>query len=258
MREKIFTLFVLFTILNVFGQKVNATANIFVVYQAQLKESKDYESRSYPKVALLIGKDFSFSCDDGLLGNFYEGYIPENTNLNSSVIYNIDKIIYFKNSTYTELLYPVMDFKLGYLEKYDMKWKIAPKYKIINGSNCQMATTEKYGRIWTAYFSPDYSFPYGPYKFSGLPGLIMEIFDEKDDYHFTVISIQNKKVGINFDADNYKILTKKKFLETEYNLKYTLNSYPPMEEGEFKKEMEEMIETIKKKGNNPIELKPFD
>lgn len=252
------TLFVLFIFLNVFGQKINATSNVLVMYQTQLKESKDYEVISYPKVALLIGKGFSLSCDEGLLGNFYDGYIPENSNPNFTAIYNIDKIIYFKNSTYTDLLYPVMDFKLGYLEKYDIKWKILPKYKTINGSNCQMATTEKYGRNWTAYFSQDYSFPYGPYKFSGLPGLIMEIFDNKDDYHFTVSSIENKKVSINFNANNYKKLSKKKFLEAENNLKYTLNYYPPMDDGDLKKEMIEMTETNKKRHNNPIELKPFD
>ena len=74
-------------------------------------------------------------------------------------------------------------------DEIKMTWKVLKESKKIKNWNCQKAETEYSGRKWTAWFTTDLLFPEGPYKFSGLPGLIVEISDEKNDFHFALEAI---------------------------------------------------------------------
>lgn len=67
------------------------------------------------------------------------------------------------------------------------------EFKKIDKYNCQKATTKKYGRTWYAYFTEDIPFQFGPYKFNNLPGLILEAYDEKQDYVFSIYSFRKRK-----------------------------------------------------------------
>ncbi len=75
---------------------------------------------------------------------------------------------------------------IGYKEETPLKWKIESDKKTIGIYPAQKATTSFGGRKWTAYFTMDISIQDGPYKFYGLPGLIVEIYDEADEYHWTL------------------------------------------------------------------------
>lgn len=66
-------------------------------------------------------------------------------------------------------------------------WKLSPEKKMIGEFSVQKATTEFGGRQWEAWFCSYLPFPQGPYKFQGLPGLILEIKDTKGDYHFSFV-----------------------------------------------------------------------
>ncbi|NIF07203.1 GLPGLI family protein [Chryseobacterium sp. Tr-659] len=72
-------------------------------------------------------------------------------------------------------------------EKAEQNWKITDAVKTSDGIHLQKAVTEFGGRSWIAWFSKDIPIPYGPYKFNGLPGLIMELYDTKNNYYFRVI-----------------------------------------------------------------------
>ena len=50
-----------------------------------------------------------------------------------------------------------------------------------------MAVSDFRGRRWTAWFAPDISISDGPWKFSGLPGLIMEAYDTENHYRFFIV-----------------------------------------------------------------------
>lgn len=63
------------------------------------------------------------------------------------------------------------------LEDRKINWKIAPEKKKLGEFNVQKATAEFAGRSWIAWFTTDVPIQDGPYKFSGLPGLIVEIYD---------------------------------------------------------------------------------
>jgi GLPGLI family protein len=52
------------------------------------------------------------------------------------------------------------------------------------------ATTEFAGRTYVAWYTTEISIADGPYKFHGLPGLILSIYDTNKHYQFTVSSIK--------------------------------------------------------------------
>ncbi|MCW3160734.1 GLPGLI family protein [Chryseobacterium oryctis] len=82
---------------------------------------------------------------------------------------------------------------IGYNEEIKFNWKILADKEKIGAYNTQKATTEFGGRKWTAWFSTDIPFQDGPYKFSGLPGLIVKIEDEEKNYSWVLQG--NKKVN---------------------------------------------------------------
>lgn len=56
-----------------------------------------------------------------------------------------------------------------------MDWKILDdSVKIILGHKCQMAETSFRGRYWKVWFTFDIPLSIGPWKFGGLPGLILQ------------------------------------------------------------------------------------
>lgn len=85
--------------------------------------------------------------------------------------------------------------KLTYKEPVISNWKLMNETKVINTISCKKAEVNFKGRNWTAWYSTEIPFPYGPYKFSGLPGLIVKITDEKGDYDFELIkSVSNSEL----------------------------------------------------------------
>ena len=67
-------------------------------------------------------------------------------------------------------------------EDRPINWKISTEKKKIGEFQTQKATTHFAGRNWIAWFTTDVPIQDGPYKFSGLPGLIVEIADEKNSH----------------------------------------------------------------------------
>ncbi|MDX1902611.1 MAG: GLPGLI family protein, partial [Thermonemataceae bacterium] len=74
---------------------------------------------------------------------------------------------------------------------YQMKWKITKNTKNILGKKCSEAKLSFRGRNYTAYYSQDFGVSEGPWKFFGLPGLILEV--KSDDGEYTWIAIEIKK-----------------------------------------------------------------
>lgn len=81
---------------------------------------------------------------------------------------------------------------IGYSEELKFNWSILNDKQKIREYNTQKATTEFGGRKWTAWFSTDLPFQDGPYKFFGLPGLIIKIEDDQKDYSWVLQG--NKKI----------------------------------------------------------------
>ena len=157
-------------------------------------------------------------------------------------------------------------YKYKYTQKLKtIDWEIQPENKEILGFSVQKATGSFAGRNYVAWFAPELPFLDGPYKFNGLPGLILEISDLKDDYHFTLTGFQKleKPVGRLLNLDNYKAVSQKELDQfRDDNNRDPLGALKNagVKFGFINKEVEaktrkELSEKYKRR-NNPIELHP--
>ncbi len=200
-------------------------------------------------------------------------------NLRSSIDYIVEKDL-VKNITYFKT-------RLGrdqYIYEEDRKidWKILPETVKIGEYEAQKAETTFAGRKWYAWFTQDIPFQDGPYKFKGLPGLIVKVEDANGDYSFDLQ--QSKKITEfpNFDnRGGNPIKVKRTDFEKQEKLyrkdpvSFVTNSFsqggapaPPQSMGggnrgggggfrmdsDFRKQMEDRLKEEVAKKNNPIEV----
>jgi GLPGLI family protein len=59
---------------------------------------------------------------------------------------------------------------------------------------CYKAKSQFRGRNWTAWFATDIPVPAGPLKFGGLPGLILKIEDDNNNFLFLTTAIEKVKI----------------------------------------------------------------
>ena len=83
----------------------------------------------------------------------------------------------------------------------NINWRISSETDHINGFKVQKAYTSLGGRNWVAWFSDEIPFHEGPYKFHGLPGLILKIEDVSNSHSFKFVG--NKKLDENSSILSY-------------------------------------------------------
>lgn len=84
----------------------------------------------------------------------------------------------------------------SYLVENQLKkinWKILNETKKIDSFNCQKAIGDFGGRTYNVWFTSELPFLNGPYKLWGLPGLILEAEDTKNEVRFLYKNI-NKEI----------------------------------------------------------------
>ena len=187
---------------------------------------------------------------------------------NSQTITNFDFKI-FKNKTTNVLYYgiKIIGDKLCYKEKIQFNWTIHDESKTVFGYKAQKATTNYMGRNYTAWFSQDLGLSDGPYKFEGLPGLILEISDSENHYNFEIIGFEkiNSLPLESVPPKDYIISSKQELFKLKESfendpINYTNNykgenglSINIPVSGKAKKEALKVIRGMKNKFNNPIE-----
>ncbi|MGB0838441.1 MAG: GLPGLI family protein [Flavobacteriaceae bacterium] len=108
--------------------------------------------------------------------------------------YKVKYSIYQENGNYL-FSDKVFTSEIGYKETINHKWILENEFKEILGHSCQLAITKYQGRTYNCWFSRDIPINHGPYKFHGLPGMILEVYDTDMFFHFTVKSIKTKEVN---------------------------------------------------------------
>lgn len=116
-------------------------------------------------------------------------------------------------------------------------WQFTDSSKSILDYSCQMATCDFRGRQWTAWFTPDIPISDGPWKFGGLPGLIMEVYDKGSQYHFTMVGLQKvESEPIVFSetyvgSKKFEKTNRLDFLKSKKRYLMDMNGYIEMETG---------------------------
>ena len=128
------------------------------------------------------------------------------------------------------------------------KWVLTDEIKKIDDLNVQKATMTFRGRNYVAWYSLDYPLRFGPWKFHGLPGLIVEIYDESNRYHWILKSIKNdsEKFAFQMNEKDYKEISIQEYVDVRYNQKPNFMS--------TKLPRGARIESTKKAPRNSIEI----
>lgn len=115
----------------------------------------------------------------------------------------------FKNKSTLQIT--VLDYThaIGDRFKYEdeigtLPWKITSQTDSILSYVCQKATLHFRGRDYTAWFTPDIPVNDGPWKFSGLPGLILKVQDDKGLFDFKLIGLEQPSRSFPVRLDDTK------------------------------------------------------
>lgn len=161
-----------------------------------------------------------------------------------------------------------------------INWKLSDETKSVGGYKLQKATAKFGARNWTAWFTKDINLNEGPYKFKGLPGLIFEIYDDKNNFKFSLVksyklakTYETRSIIENFGGqkpikikeDQLAKMMLDNFNDPLHDFKehYKNNTDPSahfmvmgieVKSPDQLKELSDMMQNNIRKNNNPIEL----
>ncbi|UOE39284.1 GLPGLI family protein [Chryseobacterium oryzae] len=161
--------------------------------------------------------------------------------------------------------------------KNTQNWKLSEEKKTVKDLTLQKATTTWGGRNWVAWFAPQIPFNEGPYKFHGLPGLIVELYDDNNNYRFELVKNQKLKQSylnqfMDYFMQSAVPVNEQKYREaklkyydspinylrnavgqTKSNEEFYLNDGTLVKQDNYR-EVNERLRSSIRKYNNPIEL----
>ena len=264
----------LFSTISFFGfaQKVSINSYQFIInYKKSYKINKAQKDYKYDYYAVLTNNESSVYRPIGELifdtiqhtekykkmsqDQQISLYLKYGTDINEMITTTIKN----KAIVHTFGVSGASDLCPRYTEIINHKWKLENEISNINGNKCKKATCTLFGRNWTAWYSIKHPIPFGPYKFFGLPGLIIKIEDDTQSYKFEVTSIiQRNKLYPKEVFEDVFNTTKQKTMQIFENGRFSMASFDGAQmEASVRKKLEEGARKRKENENNPIELKPF-
>ena len=139
-----------------------------------------------------------------------------------------DDFIFYKNHKENKIIYK--DIILNQRDKPFfikdelsklMEWNLLDEKKEILGMPCKSATTSFRGRKYKAFYTEKIPIPEGPWKFGGLPGLILQIASEDGLYKWKATEILNNQSKV-LNYEKYQAFKKNNKFMTwlAYKAKY--------------------------------------
>ena len=75
-------------------------------------------------------------------------------------------------------------------KRVKIDWILINETKKIGNFECKKATGILRGREYTAWYTDEIPLPYGPWKLQGLPGLILEAYNENQEIYFCALRVE--------------------------------------------------------------------
>ena len=137
----------------------------------------------------------------------------------------------------------------------EIDWQLSQETQEVMGYECHKATARWRGRDWTAWYS-DIPVDAGPWKFQGLPGLILKLEDATGQHYFEAIGTKEDKYPFGYKDKLYCKITREKY-EAELE-DYSANFGKVLADSGMILESEEHLAKLRKSPkrsfHSPIEL----
>jgi GLPGLI family protein len=215
MGKKICAGLLLFNFLMFSSQKTIFKSNIQIIYSLDFVSDSTRHIKNNEIMCLYLGDNQSiFQTEkkykvDSIVASQKVTILPSTPlfRVNHTVFKDLKR----SNLTFIETVDKIV---FGYEEPLNMKWKLSNDKKTILTYDCYKAETTFRGRNYTVWYTRDIVIPDGPYKFAGLPGLILEVYDDKENFHYKLLQIINQPKEILYDKNIY-MTDRKKLLESK-------------------------------------------
>ncbi|MEZ7516460.1 GLPGLI family protein [Flavobacterium frigidarium] len=112
------------------------------------------------------------------------------------------------------------------VEKFPvMQWQLMSEKKLISNFLCSKAITHFRGRNYIAWFAIELPIQIGPWKFNNLPGAILQVYDETNNYSWSTTKISTNLEDENFKIDkNLKKISLQNYIEQDEKLKKEISN----------------------------------
>ena len=171
---------------------------------------RDTTQRLFPyteNMILIIGKNasqytsYDKIIEDKKLQESFQEQAKNNDGMNHNVQIKVpsrkpvtrDEYFYFAKENKLFLKERFFNFYLIEEPSYNIDWKITNDTMSFSGIHCQKATAYFKGRNWNAWFATELPFQSGPWKLHGLPGLIIDAYDDTKTVRFEFAGFENIK-----------------------------------------------------------------
>lgn len=240
--------------------------NLSVTYSIAWKEdTNNLERIRSKKMILMVGKEVS----KFMSKNFYEykiigreaeragllqEFFDKNERQNYRTRFSYQILKNYPKGSYTYYNKVLPDF-LQYTEPFQVfQWELLDETDSIGNYPVQKAHCTYGGREWVAWYTSSVPINDGPYKFRGLPGLIIKIYDENEHYVFELDAIErhNKYFDIEYEDMGWIATTRENYLKAEQSFRLDIINRAKEAGANMVSQQRAYRNMLKK--NNPIEL----
>ncbi len=177
------------------------------------------------ELMLLIGKSYSLTMDyqkykqDSIFYGHYDEYsIRRALAITDSLRQTYNKYFVQHGDTCYERQW-LMFSNMEYEDVVTWpNWTFASDTMRICGYLCHKAVQNFRGRTWTVWYAEDLPFSTGPWKFHGLPGLVLKATDANGLHDFEAVFIRKPKFPVIKRERRWCKVKRKVFREEEYSI----------------------------------------
>jgi GLPGLI family protein len=209
MKQKLYLFIFCFLSYTVYAQQKPDTAIAVITYSfTQMRDTTNPGNLYTENMNLFLGKRSSVykTADKELADSLALASYKATGIMNITKLYTFSQLFMFPSA------HRFFVFDRVLMDKYIMEdewpvinWKITDETKKIAQLNCQKAIGAWRGRIFEAWFCADLPFHAGPWKLNGLPGLIVEATDTRQQVEFKFAgyrTLSDGKILISLPAKN--------------------------------------------------------
>lgn len=166
--------------------------NLYINYKFEVKNTMFNKLFEFPAI-LQLDKDGQklYSVSYGIAAQAKEDNLNGGFSLIDTAKYSY--ILYSNNSEKHYISDVIRNKAYLFEDTFSLiKFNITKEYKIDNNIKLTKAETEFRGRKYIIWFDASSNIKGGPWKFSNLPGIAYEIYDEENIFHWTLQNIVKK------------------------------------------------------------------